>query len=240
MAKRSGKGERSKTKRGFSDFQQEAMRQFRGIDPNDPGQWPLIPRMAAYLALIVLVIFAAWFVVISDKKDELETAENAEVKLKEEFKEKIAKAVHINKLQEIKKNVEGYVQDLEGRLPNESQIDELVKDISASGIQNGLEFTSLKPEQHKETEYYIEQPITMKALSPGYNNVAYFAQKLAELRRIVTLTDIKLVPADMKDLQINGEQLIIEATLRTYRYMSPEEQQLVRQREQQKNAKGGQ
>lgn len=227
MAKRRGKGE-GKVKTSFSDLQQEAIKQFRGIDPNDPGQWPLIPRLAAYLALIVVVI-AAWFALISDKKDELEAAQIKEESLKADYTTKIAKAVHIDKLRTIKDEVSGYVKDLEGRLPNESQIDELVKDISAAGIINGLEFNSLKPETVIGREYYYEQPITMTAISPGYNNVAYFAQKLAELRRIVTLTNIRLVPADIKDLQINGEQLRIEATLKTYRYMSPEEQSLNRQ-----------
>lgn len=233
MAKRSGKGGRDSVKRSFSNLQQEAVKQFRGIDPNDPGQWPFIPRLAAYLGLIVLVVIVAWFAVVSDKKDELEAAENKEESLKADYTTKVAKAVHIDKLREIKGQVAAYVKDLEGRLPNESQIDELVKDISAAGIQNGLEFNKLQPETAINTEYYVEQPITMIAISPAYNNVAYFAQKLAELRRIVTLTDIKLVPVDIKDLQITGEQLKIEATLRTYRYMTPEEQQLTRQGGQQ-------
>lgn len=226
MATRNKNKEKSKTGKSFAQVQQDIRKQFQGIDPNDPGQWPLLPRLAAYFALIVLIIVLAWFFVLQGKVEELDNAKAQEGTLKSQYIEKLEKTAHIDRLKQIEAEVKGYVNDLEGRLPNKSQIDALIKDISAAGIQNGLEFESLKPETIIQKEYYWEQPITMVAVSPSYNNLAYFAQKLAELQRIVTLTDITLTPAktEQNGLQIIGDQLKIEATLRTYRYMSPEEQ----------------
>lgn len=229
MATRNKNKEKRKIRVNFAQVQQDIRKQFQGIDPNDPGQWPLVPRLSAYLALIILIIVFAWFLVLKDISAQLDRAKENEETLKSQYVEKVAKTVHIDELKKIQSDVKGYVSDLEGRLPNKSQIDGLIKDISAAGIQNGLEFNSLKPETIIQREYYWEQPITMVAVSPSYNNVASFAQKLAGLLRIVTLTDITLTPVqagqgENKDLQIAGDQLKIEATLRTYRYMTPDEQ----------------
>lgn len=229
MATSNKNKEKRKIAVNFAQLQQDIRKQFQGIDPNDPGQWPLVPRLSAYLALIVLIIIFAWFLVLKDVSAQLDRAKGNEETLKSQYVEKVAKTVHIDELKKIQSDVKGYVSDLEGRLPNKSQIDELIKDISAAGIQNGLEFNSLKPETIIQKEYYWEQPITMVAVSPSYNNVADFAQKLAGLLRIVTLTDITLTPVQAgqganKDLQVAGDQLKIEATLRTYRYMTPDEQ----------------
>ena len=36
---------------------QSLLRDFRGLDPNDPGQWPLAPRVATLLAIFFVPLF---------------------------------------------------------------------------------------------------------------------------------------------------------------------------------------
>ena len=41
-----------------------AASQFRGLNPNEPGQWPLLPKAATWLVLGVLVIVVGWFLLL--------------------------------------------------------------------------------------------------------------------------------------------------------------------------------
>ena len=35
---------------------QTLLRDFRGLDPNDPGQWPLVPRVVALVAIFLVIV----------------------------------------------------------------------------------------------------------------------------------------------------------------------------------------
>ena len=39
---------------------QTLLRDFRGLDPNDPGQWPLLPRVAALVGVFLLIVVGAF------------------------------------------------------------------------------------------------------------------------------------------------------------------------------------
>lgn len=45
-----------------ANLQQQVMSQFRGLNPNDPSSWPLVPRLALNIALMVLIVGVLWFV----------------------------------------------------------------------------------------------------------------------------------------------------------------------------------
>ena len=51
---------------------EQAASQFRGLNPKEPGQWPLLPKAAAWLAAVVAVVVAGWFALLSGATDELE------------------------------------------------------------------------------------------------------------------------------------------------------------------------
>ena len=34
--------------------------QFRNLNPNEPGQWPLLPKVAAWTAMTGLVVLLGW------------------------------------------------------------------------------------------------------------------------------------------------------------------------------------
>ena len=53
-------------------------RDFKGLDPNDPGMWPLAPRIAVLVVVLVLTIAGAWWFDWSDQLDQLKSSESAE------------------------------------------------------------------------------------------------------------------------------------------------------------------
>jgi len=58
---------------GLPRLNREALAaQFRGLDPRDPGVWPLLPRLAAWAAALLLVLVAGALAVLSDEYARLE------------------------------------------------------------------------------------------------------------------------------------------------------------------------
>ena len=196
-------------------------KQFQGLDMNDPGQWPLLPQLVACIVVAILVVVAAWFVVLSDKHASLERAQAQEFQLKDEFLRKWRVAVNLKSLQAQQEQVQQYVSQLEAKLPNATQLDSLLRDISNAAENSGLSVEVLRAEAAVKREYYIEQPIRVEMTGKGYHDFGRFAEALAELERIVTLDSVELVPIDAQLGEVSGVKL--KGTLRTYRYMSDAE-----------------
>ena len=72
--------------------------QFQGLNPKEPGQWPLAPKLAAALGVVVVVVVAGYFVVLSDMQDGLEAERNREPQLRQDYKGKLAQAVNLPEL----------------------------------------------------------------------------------------------------------------------------------------------
>ena len=38
---------------------EDVQNQFRGLNPNEPGQWPLVPKLASFIAIAVAAVALA-------------------------------------------------------------------------------------------------------------------------------------------------------------------------------------
>jgi type IV pilus assembly protein PilO len=193
---------------------EQAAAQFRGLNMNEPGQWPVLPKLATFLLVAAAVVFALWWVVISDATDELERERNREPALKADYRSKLAQAVNLPELRKQKLQVEEYVTQLEKQLPGKAEMDALLSDINQAGLGRGLQFELFRPGQVAVKDYYAELPITIR-VSGRYHDIGAFAADIANLSRIVTLHNLTITPA--------GGQLAMDATARTYRYLDASE-----------------
>jgi len=200
-------------------FEQGAS-QFRGLDMNQPGQWPALPKTAAFGIVVVLAIVVGWFVVVSDKNNELETERNREPTLKQDYRSKLAQAVNLGELRKQKLQVEEYVTQLEKQLPGKAEMDALLSDINQAGLGRGLQFELFRPGQVAVKDYYAELPIAIK-VAGRYHDIGSFAADVANLSRIVTLHNIAITSPTGKDA--GSGTLTMEATARTYRYLDKAE-----------------
>ncbi|MED5622197.1 type 4a pilus biogenesis protein PilO [Ideonella sp. BN130291] len=198
----------------FSD----AADQFRGLNPNEPGQWPILPKLAAFSALAVAVVVAGWFLLLSTSNDTLEAERAKEPALKQDYRAKLAQAVNLPELRKQKSQVEEYVVQLEKQLPGKAEMDALLSDINQAGLGRGLQFELFRPGQVAVKDYYAELPIAIR-VAGRYHDVGSFTADVANLSRIVTLHNLNIQPAG-KDA---SGLLAMEATARTYRYLDPAE-----------------
>ena len=100
---------RSLPKIDFAVMQERIASQFRGLNPNDPASWPVVPRYALCLALMVLIVVVLWFVWLSTSDAEFESERNKETQLREDYKKKLGQAVNLDALKKQREQVQQYV-----------------------------------------------------------------------------------------------------------------------------------
>lgn len=199
----------------FADFAS----QFQNLNPKEPGQWPLAPKLVAGFVVMLAVVVAGYFVLLADEQAGLEAERNREPQLRQDYTAKLAQAVNLPELLKQKSQVEEYVTQLEKQLPGKAEIDSLLSDISSAGVGRGLQFELFRPGQVLIKDYYAELPIAVK-VSGRYHDIGSFAADVSNLSRIVTLHNLIVLTPNSRDT--NGA-LSMEATARTYRYLDPAE-----------------
>lgn len=196
----------------------DAISHFRGLNPNEPGQWPLPPKFLAWTAMAILTGTLGWFGFLSAAYDDLEAERIKEPTLKQDYRTKLEQAVNLAELRKQKLQVEEYVTQLEKQLPGKAEMDALLSDINQAGLGRGLQFELFRPGQVVIKDYYAELPISIR-VSGRYHDIGSFAADIANLSRIVTLHNLSLV-GSTRD---TSGALAMEATARTYRYLDADE-----------------
>ena len=177
----------------FSALQENIQRQFRGLDPNDPSRWPLLPRFLLCVAIALGVAALLWYVLIKDYEDTLEQERNTEVTLRQDFSQKLSKAVSLDGLKKQREQVQQYVTQLEKQLPSKAEMAALLSDINQAGLGRSLQFETFRPGAMVVKEYYAELPIALK-VTGRFHDIGSFASDVAYLSRIVTLNNLSIVP----------------------------------------------
>jgi type IV pilus assembly protein PilO len=190
-----------------------AQLQFKGLNPQEPGQWPLLPKVLAWLGAGALALVLGWVVLVSAASDELQAARNIEPGLKDDFRAKLGQAVNLSELRKQKQQVQEYVTQLERQLPGKAEMDALLSDINQAGIGRGLQFELFRPGQVEIKDYYAVLPITLR-VTGRFHDIGAFTADVANLSRIVTLHNLAIAPT--KDAAGN---LSMDAVARTYRYL---------------------
>ncbi len=194
--------------------------QFRGLNMNEPGQWPWLPKLAAFAALATGLVIVGWFVLLSSTADELEAERAREPGLKQDYRAKLAQAVNLGELRKQKIQVQEYVTQLEKQLPGKAEMDALLSDINQAGLGRGLQFELFRPGQVAVKDYYAELPITIR-VSGRYHDMGSFAADVANLSRIVTLHNLNISGNAVAG--VGAGNLTMDALARTYRYLDPNE-----------------
>lgn len=210
---------------GKIDFQ-ALLEDFRRLNPNDVGTWPLVPRLTVLLGLFLAILVGGWWLVWKDQLETLEAKRSEEEKLKTEFVAKKTQSVNLELYTQQLNEIDRSFGALLKQLPNKSEMESLLVEINQAGMGRGLQFELFKPGQELVKDFYAELPISVKLLG-GYHDFGAFAGDIGHLSRIVTLNNLSIAP-------VKDGALTLDATLKTFRYLDEEE--LAKQK---KAAQGG-
>ena len=201
----------------FAQIGRTISSQFQGLNKDDPGSWPALPRYLAFAFTTLVVVGLLWYFWLSNSNDELIAEEAKEVALRTEYKTKLAKAVNLDALKKQREQVLLYVTQLEKQLPSKAEMDALLSDINQAGLGRSLQFELFRPGQVNVKEYYAELPIAVK-VTGRYHDIGSFVADVANLSRIVTLNNLNITPVTGRD-----GTLAMESTAKTFRYLDAEE-----------------
>ena len=171
---------------------------FQGLNFNDPGSWPLAPRLVAYAALFLGALVLGWLLDWSDQWASLEQSQAQEQQLREVWLSKKRQAVNLDEyrrqLSEINRQLETLVRQL--------------------------------PVRDNITEFYAAVPVKI-SVTGSYNDLGEFASDVARMPRIVTIKSMVLtaVPPQggSNKAARPGGRLKLDATVETYRYLEQDE-----------------
>jgi type IV pilus assembly protein PilO len=195
--------------------------QIRELDPNDPGRWPMPFRLGAIgLIFIVAVALLAYLLAWKPKKPELDAARAEEQQLLGTLEAKARKAANLDAYKAQLAEMEQSFGAMLRKLPNKTEVPNLLTDISQQGTAAGLDQKLFQPNAQNIKDFYAELPIKMR-LTGSFHSIGAFVSGIAALPRIVTLHDVEITQVGKT---AGSDQLQLDVTAKTYRYLDEEEQ----------------
>lgn len=188
---------------------------FKNLNPNDPGAWPLAPRIVMLSGVFFLTMVAGWWFLWNDQLTTLDGKRQEEERLKQEYVDKKRQAVNLDLYTQQLAEIDRSFGALLKQLPNKSEIEALLVEVNQAGLGRGLQFELFKPNAELVKDFYAELPISVK-INGSYHDFGAFAADIAKLPRIVTLNNISIAPGQ-------GGLLTMDATTKTFRYLDEEE-----------------
>jgi len=207
-----------------------AISDLQSIDGEDfkrLGTSPILLRILLVLLLVGGVLFASYWFLIKPTFAELSVVEAKEIQLRDKFDSEQAKAAnrtaYVEQLEEMKKTFNVMLR----QLPNKTDIESLLVDLSQTSVASGLDVKFFKPETEVPKEFYAEYPIKI-SVTGQYHQFGQFISGLAALPRIVTLSNIDIgetrsAPGAAANANANnGNKLKMDLVATTYRYIEEE------------------
>jgi type IV pilus assembly protein PilO len=200
----------------------------RNLDRNNIGGWSKGVKFFFATLIVALILFLGWYFEIRTQQEDLQRAQEKEVTLKKEFADKQGKVVNLEAYRKQLADMEEMLQTMLRQLPSRTEMPDLLNNITQAALSAGIETQLFQPGGEVMKDFYAEKPIALKMLGT-YHQFGTFISNVASLPRVVILTmhDVSLKPATAAlgaaQSSVAG-QLLLEGTVKTYRYLDDEEQ----------------
>jgi type IV pilus assembly protein PilO len=200
--------------------------ELRDLDFNDIGSAPISVRYVILGFLLAIILLIGYFLLIKAKTEQLELVQNLELGLRAEFEQKQAKAANLEAYEAQLAEMQELLETMFRQLPSRTEMDKLLVDVSQTALGAGIDVQLFQPNAEAYHDFYAERPISVRMLG-DYHQFGEFVSGVASLPRVVILTmhDIALRRATDRDIGVsnNDGRLILEGTVKTYRYIDEEE-----------------
>ena len=195
----------------------------RDTDFSDLGNATSAVKMFLLGLLLVALVVAGYYLMIKDKRAELERAELQEGTLRVDFEEKQRKAANLSAYEQQLEDMQELLETMFRQLPSKTEMDKLLVDISQSALASGIDVQLFEPQVEAQQDFYAERPISIRMMG-NYHEFGDFVDAVAALPRVVILT-MHNVSLRRADTEASQGSLILEGQVRTYRYLDGSEMQ---------------
>ncbi|AWV08371.1 type IV pilus inner membrane component PilO [Marilutibacter maris] len=194
----------------------------RELDFNNMGSWPQQAKIGFCVLLGLIIVGLTWYLVVTDKREQLQRLEKTESELRDEFVDEQGKAANLEPLKQQLVQMEQQLQQMLRQLPSKTEMPDLIVDISQTALATGISNELFEPRPEEIKEIYAEKPIALRMVG-SYHQFGAFVSGVASLPRVVIMTmhDISLQPAGKDKGAVIGPNSPLElvGTVKTYRYL---------------------
>ena len=183
---------------------------------NTLNKAPLGQKVLGVAVIIAAMTFANWYFFIDPDQAQIQQKQGQLRQLEDEQIQKQSIANNLAQFKHEKEILERRLAQALTELPNEANIDDLIRSLSEIGTKSGLVIDTIEPQGEQRQSFYAAIPIVM-SVTGSYNEIGVFLDSLSKLARIVNVTNIHMGGA--KPL---NEKLVVKATYvaTTFRFVS--------------------
>lgn len=198
----------------------------RNAEFSDLGSSPGSVRYSILSVALILILVAGYFLWVEDKTIELEQARQQEQSLLADFEYKQQKAANLEAYEKQLADMHELLETMFRQLPSKTEMDKLLVDVSQTALGAGIDVQLFEPLAESFQDFYAERPISIRMLG-DYHEFGKFVSDVAALPRVVIMTmhDISLTRAGANQSRYGDSEgrLVLEGTVKTYRYVEEEE-----------------
>ena len=182
---------------------------------NAVNKLPLPQKIAVVAFVAALVTAGNWYLLVDPKLTEIQQKQGQLRTLEDDLIQKQSIANNLAQFKHEKEILERRLAQALTELPNEANIDDLIRSLSEIGTKSGLTINSIEPQAEQRQSFYAAIPIVM-SVSGNYHEIGVFLDSLSKLARIVNVTNIRMGQA-----RVANEKLLINATYiaTTFRFL---------------------
>jgi len=172
---------------------------------------PMWQKLAALLGGFVVILAAYFYLSWMPLQEDIARQEVQVEQQKIILKKNRKLAQDLPKKQKEYAKLEKQLKVALNMLPKQSQIPDLLDNVSWAGKDSGLEFSEFKPKPEVVKQIYAEVPVSLN-VTGTYRQLLTFLKRVGEMPRIVDVKGLKLKPETGDILSISGQAV-------TYRFI---------------------
>jgi type IV pilus assembly protein PilO len=172
-------------------------------------------KVGVVALLVGLLTGANWYFVIDPEQTLIQQRQGQLRGLEDELIQKQSIANNLAQFKHEKEILERRLAQALTELPNEANIDDLIRSLSEIGTKSGLIINTIDPQGEQKQSFYASIPIVM-SVTGNYQEIGVFLDSISKLARIVNVTNIKLTqPRTVND------KLVVQASYvaTTFRFL---------------------
>jgi type IV pilus assembly protein PilO len=176
---------------------------------------PLGTKLGVVAALVAALTIGNWYFFIDPAQVQIQQKQGQLRGLEDELIQKQSIANNLAQFKHEKEILERRLAQALTELPNEANIDDLIRSLSEIGTKSGLVINTIDPQVEQKQSFYASIPIAM-SVTGNYQEIGVFLDAISKLARIVNVTNIK-----MSGAKTINEKLVVQASYlaTTFRFL---------------------
>src|SRR5438445_4327317 len=173
---------------------------------NAVNKMPLGQKVGVVAGVLILRSAANWYFFIDPMQTQITQRQATLRTLEDELIQKQSIANNLAQFKHEKEILERRLAQALTELPNEANVDDLIRSLSEIGTKSGLVINTIEPQAEQRQSFYAAIP-TVMSVTGNYHESGAFLDSPSKLARIVNVTNIKMGQA-----RVANEKLLINAT----------------------------